>query len=539
MYNRLFLSLLICFLYFQLHAQTYTDQGIIEKHLYVNNHHPDASDSNIGSDPEFPLYTLSRALEVTKNIPSRITVFPGNYREYLDIFTDELLIIEASEPGTVFISGSDIFSAWDKEDSLFTAIWPYDWGYFDDSDFCFGPCEMSNLQKRREMLFVNGENYVQVLSVDSLKEGSFFIDEANDRVFLFPEQGINPNEEEVEISVRGYDIYDKGRNGSLVRATVYRGRGLVLKGLTFEHAANIAHQGCVSISDTDNLRIEECTFQWNNGVGLELENCSQLTIFNSLMQNNGQRGMGIGNGKNMELVKLDVNNNNWRMNSPKMISHDAAGIKVFGSTKNVVLQNVYVHNNYSHGIWFDWNNENYKILNSVITNNQEAGIMLEGSRKPAYVSKCEIKKNDIGIKGYGHANVTIDSCIVCDNNIQLSLGQDGRIVEEDNDWEINSKDWTIYHSILAAENNDQKIFDFFEYNNPNQPSTLSSANFYRTVKSNFNRFYHPDNLYVFPSGKNLEGGQYNLVQWRELTGQDKDSSWMDNYPFSSVRSSSN
>ncbi|MFW5877579.1 MAG: right-handed parallel beta-helix repeat-containing protein [bacterium] len=523
MYNRLFLSLLFCFLYFQLHAQSYIDQKIIEKHLYVNNQHPNASDMNTGSNPEYPLSTLSKALETTKNIPSRITIFPGSYREYLDIFSSELLIMEAFEPGTVFISGSDVFTSWIKKGSFYTAPWQYDWGYFDDSDFCFGPCEMNNLQKRREMLFVNGHNYKQVLSLDSLIEGSFFIDEFNDRVFLFPKDGFNPNEEQVEISVRGYDIYDKGRNGSLVRATVYGGKGLVFKGITFEHAANIAHQGCVSVSNTDNLLIENCTFQWNNGVGLELENCSQLTLKNSIMRQNGQRGMGIGSGENMLLEDLKISGNNWRMNADNMISHDAAGIKIFGSTKNVVLKNIHAYDNYCHAVWFDWNNENYRIMNSVLENNQEAGLMLEGSRKPAYVINCIMRNNDIGIKGYGHANVTIDSCNVFANNIQLSLGQDGRIVRQDDDWEINSRNWKIFHSKFLATDKSQKVLSFFEYHNPKVPSSFATTDFFKTVRADFNSYYHPTDKKIFPDGKSLSSTPLSLKEWKKATRQDQNS----------------
>jgi parallel beta-helix repeat protein len=522
MYKRLIVAILIAFFSLHLYAQAHIDPGIIEKQIFVNVLHPDASDSNMGTDPGYPLKSLSKALAMSKNIPSRITVFPGHYREYLDIYSNQLLIIEAYKPGTVFISGSDVFSS-KKRDSLIVVAWPYDFGYFDDSDFCFGPCNMTDTQRRREILFINGEPYEQITTFDSLSEGRFLVDEVNNEVLIFPDAAAHLNDPEIEISVRAYDIYDMGRNGSLVTATVYEGSGLILKGLTFEHAANIAHQGCLSITHTDNLFIEDCKFQWNNGVGLELEDCSHVTIKNTLFRHNGQRGMGVGHGENLLLQNLEIYGNNWRMNADKMISHDAAGVKIFGSTKNVVLDNIHAYNNYCSAIWFDWNNTNYRIQNSLIENNQETGIMLEGSRKPAFVENCVVRNNDVGIKGYGHANVTIDSCTVYGNNIQLSLGQDGRIVQQDDDWEINSRDWRIFYSSFLATERSQSIMYFFEYHNPHVPSSYAATDFFETVNADYNTFYHPTKKNIFPDGNSLSDTPLTLNEWQKITKQDQNS----------------
>jgi len=506
-----------------MYAQAHIDVGSIEKHLFVNNQHPKSSDLNLGSDPESPLHSLNKALEISKNTATKITVFPGHYREYLDIVSNQLLIIEASEPGSVYISGSDIFPSRKISDSLVFVLWPYNWGYFDDSDFCFGACNMSLIQKRRELLFINNQSYQQVLFLDSLKEGCFLVDEVNNQISIYPKKGLTYEEMEIEVSVRGYDIYDQGRNGSLVRATTHNGMGLFLRGLIFEHASNIAHQGCLSISNTDNLHIEDCVFQWNNGVGLELEDCSDVLIQNCTFRNNGERGMGIGNGENILLKDLKVHGNNWRMNAASMIAHDAAGIKVFGSTKNVILDNIHAYENYCNTIWFDWNNENYQILNSLIENNQESGIMLEGSRKQAYIHNCIIRHNNVGIKGYGHANVTVDSCYIYGNNAQISLGQDGRIVRQDNNWEINSKDWRIHYTKLIATDKNQSVLSFFEYNNPNIPSTYATEDFLETVEADYNTYFHPVDDKIFPDGKSVNGTPLSLFYWQSIAKQDKNS----------------
>jgi parallel beta-helix repeat protein len=506
-------------------GQAEIDFYLIEQTLYVDNRNPLASDRNSGNTPELPLLTLEHAVERSKHKPSRIIVYPGHYRSYLDIYSSQLLVVEAETPGHVFITGSDVFTDWIRDGEIYQHDWFYKWGYYEDSEACFGPCGLTDYQRRREMLFIDSVPVIQVTDMENLEENSFFVDENNNKINLKPAAGIDPKEAKVEVATRGFDIYDLGRNGSLVRATVYEGRGLVLRGLVFQHTANTMHQDALTITDTKNVLIEDCIFQWNNGVGFELERCSNVTVRNTISRYNGERGIGAGSGENILFENILIYENNWRTNSPAMIAHDAAGIKIFGSVKNVVLENVRAFNNYCHAIWFDWNNENFTIRNSYINNNQESGIMLEGSRKPAYVENCTIMNNDIGIKGYGHANVTVTNSIIYSNNHQFSFGQDGRVVEDDDGWEINSSDWKIYNNYIIATEISQKLFSFFEYKNPDSPSTRASNEFFKTTRADNNIYFHPLDKKQFPDGNHLEGGQLTFSSWKKKTGQDKNSEW--------------
>jgi len=517
----------IVFLFFLSHAFGFANINFdaVELTLYVNNLHPETSDLNSGTTKDKPLLTLQHALELSKNIPTRIILSSGHYRSYIDINTAKLLIIEAEIPGEVFITGSDVFEKWKREGGLYYHDWFYSWGFFDDSDFCFGPCNLSDYQRRREMVFINSEPVLQVMNKDDLDENCFFVDEEKNRIFLKPSQETDLENSLVEVATRGYDVYDLGRNGSLVRATVHQGQGLVLRGLVFQHTANTMHQDALTIFGTENLLIEDCIFQWNNGVGLELEKCSNVMINNIILRDNGERGMGSWNGINVHMKYVSIYGNNWRANASKIIAHDAAGIKVFGGNRNIILENLRVFNNYCHAIWFDWDNKDYIIKNSLIENNQEAGIMLEGSRKTGMVENCVIKNNDIGIKGYGHANVSIKNSIIYSNNQQLSLGQDGRIVKEDENWEINSENWRLFSNLIIATEEHQTLFNFFEYSNPDKPSTWASTDFITTLQADNNIYYHPSNKKQFPDGKQMQGGQLNFKKWKKKTGQDQNSVW--------------
>lgn len=530
--NRLVVTFAFVLLFSQTFGFAQINFDAVELTLYVNNQHPEASDWNPGNTKDKPLLSLKHALERSKNIPTKIIVSSGHYRSYFDINTTKLLIIEAENPGQVYISGSDIFKNWQEEDELFTHKWFFKWGMFTDSLVCFAPGSLNDNQRRRELVFINGKPVKQVISKFDLVQNSFFVDEENERIYIKPFNGVDLLNSTVEVATRGYEEYDLGRNGSLVRATVHNGQGLILRGLVFQHTANIAHQDALTIIDTENIIIEDCIFQWNNGVGLELEKCSNISINNIILRHNGQRGMGLWRGNNVYIKNAQIYGNNWRTNAPRMISHDAAGIKLFERNRNVILDSIRAFDNFCHAIWFDWDNENFIIKNSIIENNQEDGIMLEGSRKAGIVQNCIIRNNNVGIKGYGHANITIENSLIYSNNHQFRIGQDGRRVVEDDNWEINSENWKIFNNHIIATEENQVLFSFFEYNNPNQPSSWASNEFFKTIQSDNNQFFHPNSKMQFPNGQQLQGGQLTFSQWKRKSGQDKNSLWQNSLPQS-------
>jgi parallel beta-helix repeat protein len=514
---------IILFLIHGAFSQAFPDTSAIQNIIHVNNTHPAASDDNTGQDPELPVKTLQKAINLCNDIPSRIKVHPGHYRAYIDILSNEVMIIEATEPGKVFISGSDVFRDWIPEDTLYSHAWEYDWGFFDDSNFCFGPCFLKDYQKRRELLFVNSTPMHQVLEKNELREGTFLVDEENDLIYLNLPDSIQMEDAFIEVSTRGYDRYNEGRNGSLIKASVFGGKGLIIRGLTIQHTANTAHQDALTISNTKNLLVENCIFEWNNGVGFEMQSCSDVTVRNCIARNNGERGMGVGGGENIILENIEIYRNNWRTNASKIISHDAAGIKLAGGINNCHLINIKAYENYCHAIWFDWNNGNYSIENSLIEHNQEAGIMVEASRKPALLRNNKIFYNGIGILGYGHANVRVDSCFLFANGSQISLGQDGRTVRQDNDWEINCENWEIKNSTIVSATPIQGMLSFFEYLNP---STHASTNYFQTAIADSNIYYHPKGDQQWPDGSSAGGGQLSFVEWKNQTVQDLHSVWM-------------
>ncbi|MEO8324612.1 MAG: hypothetical protein ABI618_02105, partial [Nitrospirota bacterium] len=151
--------------------------------IYVNNQHLDASDSSKGDQSDSPVKTIGAAAGMAlrnqeKGFGTKIIIYPGTYREQVKLDfrgrkTSPAIIIEAKEKGTAVVSGSDVWTDWERlgETNVYIHPWPHKWGYM------AGPSQLSEkvkpIVRRREMVFVNGAPLDQVLSVDELKKGTF------------------------------------------------------------------------------------------------------------------------------------------------------------------------------------------------------------------------------------------------------------------------------------------------------------------------------------------------------------------------------
>ena len=103
--------------------------------LYVNNQHPNALDTNPGTDESFPLKTVNKAISLATP-GTKIIIYPGIYRETIEIENlsgtpDLPIALEAQQTGQAVISGSDVLTgSWVTEGrpGLYSHQWLYDWG---------------------------------------------------------------------------------------------------------------------------------------------------------------------------------------------------------------------------------------------------------------------------------------------------------------------------------------------------------------------------------------------------------------------------
>ena len=186
-------------------GQAGVDELSVKQTLYVSPQDPKADNSGPGTSEAIPLQSMQKAIDKSGGINTKIVVLPGDCRELITVPPgDALLVIEAKETGKSAISGSDLLTDWKEAAGVYEHQWPHTFGPMKESHFNI---DWTPLERRRELAFVDGEPYRQVLSREELVEKTFCISEADRKVYIKPAASTDTKKARVEISVRGADPY--------------------------------------------------------------------------------------------------------------------------------------------------------------------------------------------------------------------------------------------------------------------------------------------------------------------------------------------
>jgi hypothetical protein len=170
------------------------------------------SDANPGSESR-PLKTISAAGRVAisnykANISVKVLIKAGTYRESISLVyppqpTSTKITFEAVKPGTVIISGADVWTGWradPTDERRYLHDWPFRWGVTPIP--ARWPPSLAQIVRRREMVFANGKPLTPVLSAGDMKDGSFYVDDERGILMIHPDAGIDPAKAVIEVCVR-------------------------------------------------------------------------------------------------------------------------------------------------------------------------------------------------------------------------------------------------------------------------------------------------------------------------------------------------
>ncbi|MCC5806646.1 MAG: right-handed parallel beta-helix repeat-containing protein [Opitutales bacterium] len=493
---------------------------------HVDNQHPDASDANSGTE-EAPLLTIQRAVEragldTRTGKGSHIRIHPGVYREKLDITNrpgNHLLIIEAVEPGTVTISGSDIFDQWEPvsgEDNVYSHHWPYKFGW--ESNPWPGDLALRYPEgTRRELLFMNKEPLVQVIREDELAERTYIVDEANERILLYASIGVDPNEALTEVSVRPQELY--GEFSKLIR--VFRVNNVRLSGLRVEHAAaaSLANDSAIAIRGSSNIIIEDLEVIYNNGTGLSISNQGDTPAENVIVRNtvtnfNGALGMDGGGVHNILLENGEVSYNNWRGALWGATGWAPCGFK-FAYYNGMIMRDYVATQNHATGGWMDDGNEHILFERFYSVNNFRAGLSLEANWGPIVVRDSIMYGNTVGINGFDNSGVRVENSYIFDNSTgqvrmagSTSLSQ-AELDQIEEGWRRGRQarrhipyDWHLENNFIGVtEARGQQYF----YSLSVRGGTMTDENGEPRYKDFPDTFVSLNNAYAHPSGESHRG----------------------------------
>lgn len=528
-------------------AQANVNESDVRQVLYVAPADKSAGATAAGTTPDQPLHSLQAAVDRAANVATKIVLLPGVFRELVTIPAgDALLIIEAKEIHKSTLSGADVVTGWtDAGSGVYSCEWTHGVGPMPENHFGI---DWSPLQRRRETALVNGKPLQQVLGREDLKENTFCVADAEKKVYIKPAANVDFKSAVVELSVRGADRYGQGRNGALL---VMQGhKNVVVRGLNVSHSMCGIKQNAVSGS-AENILFEDCSFDWNNGVGLDMS-LKNATFRRCTGNHNGERGMGLGRSEHVSIEECECSENNWRFGE-RINGHDAAGFKAFWDNRDITFRHFRAVNNGTSGIWFDWNNGPITISDSLFENNKTAGINYEANPLGLTVTDSVIRRNDIGIIFYGSSNVTLRGCAIYGNGHAPDRWGDagGQILIVADDRVIKQGDWaqhylhegykpqpgdhvctidtfTIENCIIECTADKQYLFHASTQNTGF--STKAAVQWCKAIRSDANTYWQPSSDKGFFSNvmKNTwedDHTQLTLEQWQQQSKQDAHSTW--------------
>ncbi|MGD9851819.1 MAG: right-handed parallel beta-helix repeat-containing protein [Nitrospirales bacterium] len=491
----------------------------IDRVIYVDQTHSQSSDSNPGSQI-YPLKTIraatQRAMENhARGFSTKVFVSPGIYREQIKMdFTrrknDPVIIIESIEPGEVIISGSDVWTAWEKSGAkgLFVHHWPHKWGLVPYPVKWEGQVKLEPIVRRKEMVAVDGELMKQVLSYEELVEGTFFISEGTSQIFLFPSGKRKNAPLSVEVAVRSNLFQISGK------------KGIVVKGLTFQHAASGIQGAAVWLVDSSGILVEDCEFRLNNWTGLTLHNVDHVTTRRNRSIENGGAGMVAWKTKSYLSEDDETSGNNLRGVKGKFLYWAVGGYKVM-RTHNAIFRRHQAKKNHTGGLWFDSDNSNILIEDALWCGNLKHGLFVEASQGPFTIQRNTIVNNrELGVRILYAQNVHFANNIIVNNGgpqIQLR-GKEVFLVDN---WETG-EDIQITVSGYILEGNTIESADAVI-------DIDSSPEFFSSFRSRHNRWYKPVGRGPFKIGPT----QLSFMEWKLRTSQDLDSTFGKTYANSS------
>ncbi|MEW6144665.1 MAG: right-handed parallel beta-helix repeat-containing protein [Thermodesulfobacteriota bacterium] len=487
--------------------------------IYVDGNNPYASDNNAGTNAR-PLKTISKAAYLAdknnkNNIQTTVIVNPGTYRESIALpfvsdhsNTEAAIIFKASSPGSVIISGSDIWTGWKKESSynIYSRNWPYNWGavpqpWPNDEN-------LAEIVRRREIVFVGGKIMKQVLSYKELLANSFYVSESQDKIYVRMPAGVDINNYRVEVAVRSKLF------------TVDSRKNVTIRGFVFQHANTAVDGNAVDINNSSNILVEDNSFIWNNWGGLRFNSSNNITARGNVANHNGGRGMEAWRIKNLLFEENTTSFNNWRGVRGNFTGFAVAGLKHLRIHDGTYRRHVSVGNK-TRGFWCDFDCSDVTVEDAILTNNLKDGIFVEASEGPVTIQDSAICNNEEGpgIIGDNSQYVTLDGNVFYgngDSQIAVRGVNTGRTVDN---WETGKKmnlytrNWTVVYNVIMGKKGAQSLIDVKE---------SPADRFISSLTSNKNIWYNAFNLAVFKAD-----GTFDFTKWKSVTGQDSGSVFRD------------
>lgn len=466
--------------------------------------HPDGS-------AEHPYPSLKEALPVLqewrKTSGVRLRLAPGTYRENFFLEGGNGAFPLHIDGTGAIISGSDLFTDWSREGDAWVAPWPHKFGFTANPYGSFVKGKTPGF--RSEILFVSGRPMDQVLSRDVLVPGTYWIDEGEAKVWLKTQEGADPRQSRVEITVRGAANQPAIfilRNTSRVKVS----------GLSVTHCANPL-RAAANIHGCSEIVVEDCRFDQNNGQGFQVGTLgalfkegsrfpSNIVVRRITCNSNGVVGFG-GSFSNSVWEDVAAIGNNWRGLRWGITGWFTCGFK-FLVIGRVHLKNFEIHGNHAHGAWFDTAIEDTLVENLNCFGNRRMGLVVEGTRGPLdFIGGASAGNGEGGLQGFDSSGVSLkDMALIGNDRTQILMAGSLPFTDKELE-EAAGKDafrhdrlsraqiphhWRFSGNVIGSlQPGSKTLFDGY-VRQDKAPKTGIWSPFFDSLGGEENAFFHPD-----------------------------------------------
>lgn len=508
-------------------AQATVNENLETATLYVDG--TTGKDTNPGTESK-PLKTIgaASALAITNNhnsIGTKIIIEAGTYRESIALTSSSKdtslpITFEAATNGTVIVSGATVYTGWaeySENKSIYTTGWTNNWGTCPQLTSC--PFQQE-ITMRQELVAVNGTVLTQVLSFTQMQQGTFYVDESANLLYVWPATGTDMATATVEAGTSSSIFSINGKSQ------------IVVRGLTFQYANTCHASAAVMVQGASkNILFDTDTFQWNNGQGLSISDpVTYFTVENSTSLHNGDSGFQEATTK-YGLWQSDTSSyNNWRGAQGGYYVCNTSGLHAW-EVHDDTISGFTSSFNQAYGIHWDTDNVSISASGIISSGNLRSGVFVEKDQGPITLNDsyiCNQTSTQVvgGLVLRNSEGVSFTNGAIM-NNLPaqiIMIGVKGGI--EVTDWVTNktsnliTQNFTNTGNTIQGNTSSQMLFT---------DSYLVDSDwttFQDTLVSKNNTWWNPDNStteFLLPTPK--AGSQEDFSTWKSDTSQDSGSTF--------------
>lgn len=256
-----------------------------------------------------------------------------------------------------------------------------------------------------DMVWVDGTELTQVASVAAVTAGKFFVDTTNHRLYV----GTNPTGRLVEAS-------------DLQKAMAANASNVTFRGFGVRrYATSVPMMGTVILNGAYGTAAD-LVITDNATQGLIAANKPNSTVTHVTVTRNGLLGMAASYADNLTVVGLlSTYNNDEHFNSAPV----SGGFKLARS-RNLVVRDSVMRNNYGPGLWFDESCYGMTIVGNELVSNAGHGLSVEISDTGTIADNIVTDNGGNGMKINNTGHLTVWNNTVARSSKDIWIVQDSR-----------------------------------------------------------------------------------------------------------------